>query len=117
VLVQAQRRRSLFQDTAGSSQDQDALALNRRQSAGQGKENTFEEDGDDDIELGDNQKVVEIELPRSNSRRCSIGISYKEPLLNTKLRKGHVFFPKSDTPFKGASGSTKKSAAERDMSY
>ena len=115
------------------------MASSRRRSGGQGKENAFEEDGGDDIELGDDQEVVVIDPPRSNSRRRSIGISYKvlgrepacllrhvwslsclhfnfflqEPSLNTKLRKGHVFFPKSDTPFKGASGSTKKPAAER----
>jgi len=48
---------------------------------------------------------------------CSLRFNFflQEPLLHTKLRKGHVFFPKSDTPFKGASGSTQKSAAERDM--
>lgn len=54
--------------------DQDALALSRNQSAGQGTENTFKEDGGDDIELGDDQEVVVIELPRSNSRLCSIGM-------------------------------------------
>lgn len=45
-----------------------------------------------------NQPCNGIETPPRPRRRASMGISYREPALNTKLRQGYVFFPTTGTP-------------------